>query len=338
MNEKLKVSVIIPFYNSQAFIERCIHSIGSQTLSEDEFEIIAVNDGSNDNSADIVRRLQKKYKNLYLFHQSNGRQGKARNTGMRVAKGKYLLFVDSDDCIVCRNALDVLISTAEKYELDVLQSSSWQVISKEDNPSGVIEREHISVQLFSRDDFLTGKENCSCSVCCSLYRREQLIQKQLFFRENCFFEDTDWSLLAVYHYGYDARIALVDFPYYGYRENQSSTTRTYSLKLMEDNIMAVSYLLDQVERLPMSDPLRDAFMERCKGNVLRYLYDSRNYKLHDSLCAFQFLDNNFSWNKLICSCTRREACLQYILRHVLLRALCVFIVRFLCIAKRQLLK
>jgi glycosyltransferase involved in cell wall biosynthesis len=110
------VSVVIPVYNSQEYISDCLDSVLSQTYKN--YEIIAIDDGSTDDSLDILKTYQKN-KGIKLFHIDNSGQSVARNIGIENAKGKYLVFVDSDDYWP-RNTLEVAVSLAEKENLDMV--------------------------------------------------------------------------------------------------------------------------------------------------------------------------------------------------------------------------
>ena len=89
------VSVIIPVYNAEKYIAKCINSLIEQTLQN--FEVIVVNDGSTDNTPDILKELAKEDSRIIVINQSNQKQGAARNRGLEIAKGKYITFVDADD-------------------------------------------------------------------------------------------------------------------------------------------------------------------------------------------------------------------------------------------------
>lgn len=91
------VSIIIPIYNVEQYIEQCFTSIYAQDISEDIFEVIAVNDGTPDNSMSIVKTIASQHKNLVIINQENQGLSVARNTGLDHAKGEYIWFVDSDD-------------------------------------------------------------------------------------------------------------------------------------------------------------------------------------------------------------------------------------------------
>ena len=93
----MKVSVIVPVYNVENYLEKCLTSLVNQTLKD--IEIIVVNDGSTDNSQKIIDRYEKKYSNVKAYVKKNGGVSDARNYGINKAKGKYIAFVDGDDYV-----------------------------------------------------------------------------------------------------------------------------------------------------------------------------------------------------------------------------------------------
>ncbi len=95
-----RLSIIIPMYNVEVYVERCIRSLEDQNIPQDEFEIICINDGSPDNCRGVVEKLQEEYSNIILINQENQGVSRARNAGIDIAVGKYLLFIDPDDYII----------------------------------------------------------------------------------------------------------------------------------------------------------------------------------------------------------------------------------------------
>ena len=95
-----KISIVIPVYNVEQYLEKCINSLINQTLKELEF--IFVNDGTPDNSVNIIKKYQKKDKRIKLISQANKGLSISRNNGIKIATGKYIMFVDSDDIIHSR--------------------------------------------------------------------------------------------------------------------------------------------------------------------------------------------------------------------------------------------
>jgi glycosyltransferase involved in cell wall biosynthesis len=113
----MKVSVIIPVYNAEKYIEECLNSVVNQTLND--IEIICINDGSTDKSLEILRRYKKANSNIKIINQKNCGVSESRNLGVRMAKGEYIFFLDSDDYIEL-NLLDKCYNEAKKDDLDIV--------------------------------------------------------------------------------------------------------------------------------------------------------------------------------------------------------------------------
>ena len=94
---EIKVSVIIPIYNVEEYLEECLQSVVDQTL--EDLQVIMVDDGSLDGSTDIAKKFASRYDHFEYVRQVNGGLGNARNTGVKYAKGKYIIFLDSDDIV-----------------------------------------------------------------------------------------------------------------------------------------------------------------------------------------------------------------------------------------------
>ena len=120
----IKISVIIPVYNSRKFIRRCLDSILNQTFSD--FEVICIDDGSNDGSYSILWEYSLRHKNFIVVRQLNMGQGPARNKGVTLARGKYVKFVDADDYLH-PNTLQILYETAERTRADIIVSKAFCV-------------------------------------------------------------------------------------------------------------------------------------------------------------------------------------------------------------------
>lgn len=112
----IKVSVVVPVYNQEKYIERCLDSILAQSMQE--MEVILVDDGSTDSTADILSRYEQKDERIIVLHQKNQYAGAARNNGLRTAKGEYVIFWDSDDYFQ-EDALEVLYDASRKYDADI---------------------------------------------------------------------------------------------------------------------------------------------------------------------------------------------------------------------------
>lgn len=190
----VRLSFIVPFYNVEPYVEECIRSLYNQDIPQEEYEVICIDDCSPDNSRVVVELLQKEYSTLRLFcHTENKRQGGARNTGLRVAQGDYIWFVDSDDFIM-PNCLGRLLEIAESEDLDILdfdfetdhsdQSFVKNLDSYEMGPCPAVD--YVFSEHQGRWDW-----RCCC-VCGGIFKRSFL--EGYFFREYVQYEDSDFAI------------------------------------------------------------------------------------------------------------------------------------------------
>lgn len=112
-------SIIIPMYNVANYVARCIESLEQQDIPHSEYEIICINDGSPDNCKEIVENLQQKYSNIILLNQENQGVSMARNNGIAIASGKYILPIDPDDYVM-PNSFGNIVALVEKLDCEVL--------------------------------------------------------------------------------------------------------------------------------------------------------------------------------------------------------------------------
>lgn len=119
-----KISVIVPVYNVEKFLEKCVSSILKQTYSN--LEIILVDDGSKDNSGMIADQLAKKDRRIKVIHKENGGLSSARNEGLKYATGDYIAFLDSDDCIIM-DFYEYLYHMIQKYDVDIAQGDFLRI-------------------------------------------------------------------------------------------------------------------------------------------------------------------------------------------------------------------
>lgn len=122
----MKVSVIVPVYNVEKYLENCIDSLVNQSLKE--IEIICVNDGSTDNSLDIIRKYEENYNNIIVIDKENGGLSDARNHGIEVSNGEYIAFVDSDDWVEL-DMLELMYQKAIEEEAEIVTAGYKEVYS-----------------------------------------------------------------------------------------------------------------------------------------------------------------------------------------------------------------
>lgn len=215
----LRLSIIVPFYNVEPYIEECIHSLYNQDIPLEEYEVICVDDCSPDNSSSIVKRLQAEYPTLRLIsHDRNRKQGGARNTGLMAAQGIYVWFVDSDDFIY-PNVLGLMLETIETNALDILQfdyNREMESISKQWQLSDIKSGEAYLFDHVSRDwfDKISGPWR-------QLFSRDFLVTSQLRYIERVMYEDTDYMLHA---FLLAEKVQHISVEAYHYRINNESVT------------------------------------------------------------------------------------------------------------------
>ncbi len=116
----MRLSIILPVYNVAKFIPDCLDSLLCQDIPKSDYEIICVDDGSPDNSVEVIKSYQEKNDNIRLVSQENAGVSTARNNGIALAKGKYVWFVDPDDYIQA-NCLSAILSNLEKNDADLCE-------------------------------------------------------------------------------------------------------------------------------------------------------------------------------------------------------------------------
>ncbi|MGB7499878.1 MAG: glycosyltransferase family 2 protein, partial [Moheibacter sp.] len=181
----IKVTVIVPVYNTRDYLEKCLDSLVNQTLAE--IEIIVVNDGSTDDSQQIIDRYTEKYNQIKSFIKENGGLSDARNFGIDRATGEYIGFVDSDD-FVSAEMLENMYKKAIEHRAEIVLCD----LEKVDHDGKVFRDLPQSPQLpekieLEKDFTLFGE--MSCFACNKIFHRE--LFKNHRFRKGIHFEDVE---------------------------------------------------------------------------------------------------------------------------------------------------
>lgn len=227
MNNDVLISIIVPVYNVSNYLKECLVSIINQSFKN--IEIICVNDGSTDDSLEILESFQKMDKRIKIINQINKGLSAARNTGLDIAKGKYIGFVDSDDYIH-PDMYKMLYDAIEKYDVDI-SVCNYTSIEKGEFVSKSFTEDCL---IDSRDDYIrevlldTKIQNY---VWTRLYKRE--LFDNVRFPVGFLFEDVSVStqLLNKINKAY-----YISKPLYYYRIREGSITSTISLSTIDDSI------------------------------------------------------------------------------------------------------
>lgn len=239
------ISVIIPVYNVEKYIRKCLDSVIKQTITN--IEIIIINDGSNDNSLKVCEEYKQKDGRIRLYSQDNIGLGITRNRGISYANGQYLYFVDSDDYLEL-NYLESLYNVAEKTKADIVQGES--IMFFENGRDAILEGDYSKIgrysinpetsEVFLRKIFFTHIYKHYAWN--KLYKSSFVKSNKIFFGDNkrIFAEDT-WFQLQTFHYS--PNIAFASGSYYYYRQRETSIMHSEKKDLLKRQaIMVKDYL------------------------------------------------------------------------------------------------
>lgn len=255
------VSVIIPMYNVEDYIEKCIDSIERQTYSN--IEIVLVDDGSTDNTYEIAKKISEKYENITITHQNNGGQAKARNLGLSLSHGYYISFIDSDDFIE-ENMIETLVTMCEVNQLDIAECCYDDVFEDGKRIGNKYYVDIDEAKVYEGKDFY----NCrvSLSPCDKIYKMEYL--KRIGFKctEGYYAEDIYDTTYAIIH---AKRVMHVNEVFYHYRRDNAGSTRNNSnierrIKLGKDKL----YIASRMEQLRNKEKLNGYINEIISRNVI----------------------------------------------------------------------
>lgn len=232
--ETVKVSIIVPVFNTEKYIAKCLLSLVKQTLKE--IEIVVVDDGSSDNSSKIISEFQKNDSRIKVLHQENQKQGAARNNGTKLAVGEYIGYVDSDDWVDL-DFFEKLYSTAKKYNSDIALAANVRIGNNKIKNRLNIEREEFVTTLQEKIDISKQVKNpCPTN---KIYKLKMLKENNIVWPEGVYCEDKLFTIQAVY---YANGIVTVPNVQYYYFRNPNSTVnnkaKQHLLKTKQDKIKA----------------------------------------------------------------------------------------------------
>lgn len=221
---RIKLSIIIPVYNVERYIEKCIVSVENQNIEHLDYEIILVNDGTKDNSVAIIEQMQAVYPNIKLINKQNGGLSSSRNAGLQKASGDYIWFIDSDDYIDT-NVLSAILEKAYNENLDFLGFGHKEIFEK--TGKQVIFNNHLCIRPINNIEYLQ-QHDIHISSCYHIAKRSIFIENKLLFTEGIFHEDYEFMLRF---YEYCERINFIDISPYNYilkEEGSITSNKNYN--------------------------------------------------------------------------------------------------------------
>jgi glycosyltransferase involved in cell wall biosynthesis len=241
LENKIDLSIIIPVYNVETYLSACIESALQQ--GDLRFEIILVNDGSTDRSGAIADEYAHKDCRIRVVHQENGGASAARNSGLSLAQGDYIAFVDSDDWVK-ENSLFELYREATKYQADVVMGKIWMCHQngRMDIPFEPVPKEIMDISLSGKECFVSLFKTKSYSpmVYNYIYRREYLETIQARFEKGTMVEDELWTPTVLCQ---TDKMVIVDVEFYYYRLRQGSVTQ---ITCIEQRLISLFRVTDKL--------------------------------------------------------------------------------------------
>jgi len=298
-----RLSIIVPIYNGENYLTRCVDSIYLLPLEEEDFEVIVIDDSSQDNTLQILNTYAETHHNMIVLHQeTNQRQGAARNRGIDIARGEYIAFVDADDKIVIDGMIKSLMA-AETSKVDICYYDF-----EYENPYGTWNKfdalKNLHKKIISSKEYLENYYSCNYNAPWrNLYRTQFLRSTGIRFVEGVRWEDCDWTVKV---YAQAKEIQFVDAVGYMYAYNSDSTSSSKTSQAMAERIYAGSRLVEYAISVRGSFPGLSATLD-CEGrnkyiiselrlrNVTKYsssfireMYEFLGAGIRKNLCEFSW--------------------------------------------------
>ncbi len=229
----IDLSIIVPVYNVEKYVRTCIESIYRQGLDENKFELILVNDGTEDHSMEVISDIIKQHSNVIVINQTNQGQSVARNKGLAIAKGEYILMIDSDDLLI-DNSVNILLEKALETKAEIVTADYFQM-NNEDieaffSVTNQYKIEKLIIEELTGEDFL--KEEYCRNIWRNLYRNDFLQTKKISFIPGITAQDVPFANEC---YLKAKKCIKAHWPLLIYRwGNPSQTTMAFSFKKAQD--------------------------------------------------------------------------------------------------------
>lgn len=292
------VSIIIPVYNGEKYIKKCLEEVTKQTYSN--IEIIVLNDGSIDNTSGILDSCCKKYKKIKVIHKNNTGVSDTRNLGIQEASGEYILFLDSDDFLE-KNTIEEMVKKIGNRDIDMV-IFGFKVLGSKNrlNDTAILH-----TMLYSNDvktdllkTIISTKNNIFGYAWRALYSKKMLQSNDVFFPKGIkISEDYMFLLNAIYH---SNTILVDDNEYYLYNINDQSMSIKYIPSLLNDMLFVNQWVYDIIVK--ENEGLLGGYYCCMCNTYLRFVQNTvrnRNISLKDKIALVKKVKKEEKFNKYI---------------------------------------
>ena len=260
---EIVVSLIMPVYNVEDYIEKCLCSALAQTLTG--IEIIVVNDGSTDDSMNIVNNFAEKYSSILIINKANGGLSSARNSGLEIARGKYIAFIDSDDYID-KTMLEKMYNSARERGLDIVACNLTNVDTEGKNigdESNIVDY----ARIYEKEEvialYLTN--NIPAYAWNKLYSKKLFDNYGISYPEGKLYEDIGTTFELFYRAD---KVGFIEDQLYFYVQREGAITKVPSFKAGRDIISTVDHIKSSLDKSKVYYKYEEAF----QNFSLKYLF------------------------------------------------------------------
>ena len=307
----MKLSIVIPVYNTEKYLEKCLASCVNQEAKRADYEIVVVDDGTKDNAMEIARRFQDNYSNIKIYSQENFGLSAARNMGLSHCSGDYVWFVDSDDYIDKKSLSLIFNKIEENPDIICIQAKRSDETTPRNIFSGNVQNGY-DVLLHSFDAW----DRC---VPYFIFNRQFIDNHNLRFYVGIFHEDDEFTPRAVV---FAEKVCVIDRPlYYYWVKTENTITKTVNPKKSYDNIIVAESLSNFKENNPMPANVKQVF-ENHISLIINNTLDNINQS--DKQTAKDF--NKFlRTKKYLFSSLRKSNKMKYKLEYLLFSVFCNYV-------------
>lgn len=272
-NKTPLVSIIVPVYNVEPWLNKCIDSLISQSYKNTE--ILLINDGSTDRSGEISDEYSRTDSRIKVIHISNNGQSVARNNGLDISKGEYVLFIDSDDYLCDREIIEKFVNILNNSKCDFIYTSYCRFNDGNENEITEI----LPINLTNKDiENKLGKNILADLIIQNSFhhapylkvcRRDFILNNSLYFREGYYHEDAEWSFKVFY---YAKKIVIYNEAWYmrRMRDNSTITSRDEKsiCKKLCDRLIIANELIKFFEKKNVSNVIIDDLVRMYWGDLM----------------------------------------------------------------------
>ena len=292
MKDGLKLSIIVPVYNVENYIRDCFNSIFRQKLNDDDFEVIIINDGTEDNSMAVIADIISQHHNIRIVNQENQGSSVAWNKGIAIANGEYILLVDADDLLIERR-LKPLLEKAVETKADIVVPEFVEVVDEEITESKIalLSASHhplLFQETTGKEMFLMDLSPSECFVWRKLYKKEFLIQNHLSFVPGIHFQDIPFTNECYIVAGKCFKASQL---FYIYRKRNVTVSHEFRFNKSCENTIAIAKTWELISRYQLTGVIKEKLQDNVFTNFV-------NFSIRVSLLSKDFKEREIIFNRL----------------------------------------